>query len=220
LLKSHFSDRGPFFAMAVYTELSVDEVAAFFRVLGLGWPRSVRGITTGIENTNYFVDTEAGEYVLTLFERLTFEELPFYLHLMKHLAARRLPVPDPVANGSSAILHALKGRPAVVVNRLPGESVTAPTESHCRSVGEILARMHVAGSDYPRHQVNPRGLEWWNEVVPVVGRCVSCGQRSLLSSELAFQKKIAASFTYEQLPKGSRCTLMSSATTSCLTVST
>ena len=74
--------------MAVYTELSVDEVAAFFRVLGLGLPRSVRGITTGIENTNYFVDTEAGEYVLTLFERLTFEELPFYLHLMKHLAAR------------------------------------------------------------------------------------------------------------------------------------
>ena len=125
MLKSHFSDRGPFFAMAVYTELSVDEVAAFFRVLGLGLPRSVRGITTGIENTNYFVNTEAGEYVLTLFERLTFEELPFYLHLMKHLAARRMPVPDPVANVRGEILHTLKGRPAVIVNRLPGESVTA-----------------------------------------------------------------------------------------------
>ena len=166
--------------MAVYTELSVDEVAAFFRVLGLGLPRSVRGITTGIENTNYFVNTEAGEYVLTLFERLTFEELPFYLHLMKHLAARRLPVPDPVANVRGEILHSLKGRPAVVVNRLPGESVTAPTVSQCRTVGEILARMHVAGSDYPRHQVNPRGLEWWDEVAPVVSRCVSEGQRSLL----------------------------------------
>ena len=113
-----------------------------------------------------------------------------------------MPVPDPVANVRGEILHTLKGRPAVVVNRLPGESVTAPTVSHCRAVGEILARMHVAGSDYPRHQANPRGLEWWNEVVPVVGRCVSEGQRSLLTSELAFQKQIAVSSTYEQLPKG------------------
>ncbi len=188
--------------MAVFTELSFDDIAAFFRALGLDGPRSVRGITTGIENTNYFVDTDRGKYVLTLFERLTFEQLPFYLHFMKHLAARGMPVPDPVANVSGEILHSMKGRPAVVVNRLPGESETAPTESHCRSVGEILARMHVAGSDYPRHQVNPRGLEWWNEVVPVVGRCVSGGQRSLLSSELAFQKQIAVFFTYEQLPKG------------------
>ncbi|TIQ23373.1 MAG: homoserine kinase [Mesorhizobium sp.] len=188
--------------MAVYTELSVDEVAAFFQALGLGQPNSVCGSTSGIENTNYFVGTEAGEYVLTLFERLTFEQLPFYLHLMKHLAARRMPVPDPVANVRGEILHSLKGRPAVVVNRLPGESVTAPTDSQCRAVGEMLAQMHVVGSDYPRHQVNPRGLEWWNEVVPVVGRRVSDGQWSLLTSELAFQNQIAVSSTYEQLPKG------------------
>lgn len=148
------------------------------------------------------MDTKAGEYVLTLFERLTFEQLPFYLHFMKHLAAREMPVPDPIANAGGEILHSLKGRPAAVVNRLPGESVIAPTESHCRSVGEILARMHLAGSDFPRHQVNPRGLEWWNEVAPVVGRSVSGGQRSLLSSELAFQEKFAASITYGQLPRG------------------
>ncbi|RWP26151.1 homoserine kinase [Mesorhizobium sp.] len=188
--------------MAVYTELSPNEVATFFQALGLGQPNSVRGSASGIENTNYFVDTEAGEYVLTLFERLTFEQLPFYLHLMKHLAARRMPVPDPVANVRGEILHTLKGRPAVIVNRLPGESVTASTESHCRAVGEILARMHVTGSDYPRRQANPRGLEWWNEVVPVVGRCVSEGQRSLLTSELAFQNQIAVSSTYEELPSG------------------
>lgn len=188
--------------MAVYTELSSDEVAALFQTLGLGSPHSVRGITSGIENTNYFVNTDTGEYVLTLFERLTFEQLPFYLRFMQHLAARGMPVPDPVSNVSGEILHILKGRPAVVVNRLPGESVTAPTVSHCRSVGETLARMHLAGSDYPRHQVNPRGLQWWIEVVPVLGGSVSGGQQSLLSSELAFQKQIAVSFTYEQLPKG------------------
>lgn len=188
--------------MAVYSELSVDEVAAFFRALGLDSPHSVRGITTGIENTNYFVNTDAEKYVLTLFERLTFEQLPFYLHFMRHLAARGMPVPDPVADAGGEILHALKGRPAVVVNRFSGKSVTAPTASHCRSVGEILARMHLAGADYPRRQANPRGLEWWDEVAPVVGRCVSDAQRSLLLSELAFQKQIAASFTYGQLPKG------------------
>lgn len=188
--------------MAVFTELSVDEVAAFFRALALGEPHSLRGSTTGIENTNYFVDTQAGGYVLTLFERLTFEQLPFYLHFIKHLAARRMPVPDPVANVKGEILHWLKDRPAVVVNRLPGESVTAPSAEHCRSVGAILARLHFAGSDYARRQANPRGLEWWNEVVPAVGRYVSDGQRSLLTSELAFQNQIAVSSTYEHLPKG------------------
>jgi homoserine kinase type II len=188
--------------MAVFTELSFDDVAAFFRALGLGRPGSVRGITTGIENTNYFVDTDTGKYVLTLFERLTFQQLPFYLHFMKHLAARGMPVPNPVANVDGEILHSLKNRPTAVVNRLPGASETAPAAAHCRSVGEVLARMHMAGSDYPRHQANPRGLSWWNEVAPVVGRCVSDGQWSLLASELAFQNQIAASSAYEHLPKG------------------
>ena len=188
--------------MAVFTELSFDQVAAFVQTLGLGAPRSVRGITSGIENTNYFVDTDREEYVLTIFERLTFEQLPFYLHFMKHLAARGMPVPDPVANPDGAILHSLKGRPAAVVNRLPGASETEPTVAHCSSVGEFLAQMHLAGADYRRQQINPRGLQWWNEVVPVVSRYVSGGRRSLLASELAFQNQMALSSTYRQLPKG------------------
>ncbi|BCH21663.1 homoserine kinase [Mesorhizobium sp. L-8-10] len=188
--------------MAVYTELSDDEVAAFFRALGLGRPRSVRGITSGIENTNYFVDTDTGAYVLTLFERLMSGQLPYYLHLMKHLAARGMPVPNPVANGGGEILHALKGRPAVVVDRLEGESVTAPGDAHCHAIGEFLAQMHVAGRDYPRHQDNPRGLSWWDEVAPVVCRFMSDAQRSLFASELAFQKELAASASYAYLPRG------------------
>jgi homoserine kinase type II len=113
-----------------------------------------------------------------------------------------MPVPNPVANVDGEILHWLKNRPTAVVNRLPGASETAPAAAHCRSVGEVLARMHLAGSDYPRHQANPRGLSWWNEVAPVVGRCVSDEQQSLLASELAFQNQIAASSAYEHLPKG------------------
>lgn len=140
--------------------------------------------------------------MLTLFERLTFEQLPFYLHLMKHLAARGMPVPDPVADAHGAILHALRERPAVVVNRLPGASVTEPTVAHCSVVGEFLARLHLAGSDYLRRQANPRGLQWWNEVAPVLGRHVSAGQRSLLASELDFQNQLALSLNCGQIPRG------------------
>lgn len=180
----------------------MNEVATFFRALGLGAPRSVRGITGGIENTNYFVDTDEQGYVLTLFEHLTSEELPFYLHFMKHLAAGGMPVPDPVANAHGAILHALRERPAVIVNRLPGASEAVPTAADCSSVGELLARLHLAGRDYPRQQANPRGLNWWNEVAPVLGRHASAGQRSLLVSELAFQNQVASSSSYRQLPRG------------------
>ena len=140
--------------------------------------------------------------MLTIFERLTFEQLPFYLHFMKHLAARGMPVPNPVANPDGEILHSLKGRPAAVVNRLPGASETEPTVAHCSSVGEFLAQMHLAGADYRRQQINPRGLQWWNEVVPVVSRYAIAGRRSLLASELAFQNQVALSSTYRQLPRG------------------
>jgi len=145
--------------MAVYTALSNVDVTAFIQPLDLGALCSVGGVASGIENTNYFVDTASGSYVLTLFERLTVDELPFYLHLMKHLAARGIPVPDPVANSAGDILHEVGGKPAVIVDRLPGRSVVARSPAQCRAVGEVLARMHVDGQDYSRHQPNPRGLD-------------------------------------------------------------
>lgn len=188
--------------MAVYTELSAEDVAALFQVLQLGEPRAVRGISSGIENTNYFVDTAHGQYVLTLFERLSLEELPFYIFLMKHLASRGLPVPDPVADSAETLLHTLKGRPAVVVNRLRGASVTASDEAHCCAVGEALARLHLAGHDYPRFQSNPRGLEWWQRAALAVDPFLSAEQRSLLTSELAFHEELALSPPYRQLPRG------------------
>lgn len=188
--------------MAVYTELSFDAVAALFQRLDLGPPQSVRGIASGIENTNYFVDTATGSYVLTLFERLTAGELPFYLHLMQHLAARLLPVPDPVANAQGEILHTLLNRPAAVVNRLAGASVVRPSEAQCWAVGAFLAGMHLAGSDYARHQANPRGLGWWHEMAPVVSPLITEEQRALLASELVFQQGLAGSDVYGQLPRG------------------
>ena len=188
--------------MAVFTEVSFDEAAALIDRLGIGRLTGLAGIASGIENTNYFADTEGGAYVLTLFERLSFEQLPFYLHLMKHLAQRGIAVPDPQADGTGEILHTLRGKPAAVVNRLRGRHHLAPDVAHCASVGDMLARMHLAGADYPRHQPNLRGLDWWCETVPVVAPYLGDSQRALIEQELAFAQRTAASPAVAALPQG------------------
>jgi homoserine kinase type II len=188
--------------MAVYTEVSFDEAAALVARLGIGDLTALRPIASGIENTNYFADTSAGRYVLTLFERLGFEQLPFYLELMRHLASRGIPVPGPKADASGSILHTLQGKPAAVVDRLRGGHRLAPDAPHCAAVGTMLARMHLAGADFALHQPNLRGLPWWNETVPVVLPFLDAGQRTLIESELAFQQQLAASPAFHTLPRG------------------
>lgn len=192
--------------MAVFTEVSDDEARALLRALKLGELRELRGIQSGIENTNYFVTAEdilgPREYVLTLFERLTFEQLPFYLHLMKHLAQHGIPVPDPAPDRSGDILLTVCGKPAALVNKLAGKHELAPGPSHCAEVGAMLARMHLAGRDYNRHQPNLRGLAWWNETVPVVLPFLEPAQAALLRGELAFQNHVAAGPAYAALPRG------------------
>jgi len=192
--------------MAVYTEVPFDEAAALLRTLNLGELTQLQGIKGGIENTNYFVTSERDgvvlEHVLTLFERLGFEQLPFYLHLMKHLAGKGIAVPDPAATTKGAILHSVQGKPAAVVNKLRGKSELQPTESHCQAVGDMLARMHLAGGDFAMSQPNLRGLPWWNETVPVVLPYLSAAQAELIRSELAFQNHTAAGPAYAALPRG------------------
>lgn len=188
--------------MAVYTEVSFDEAAQLFDELETGQLQSIQACAGGIENTNYFADTNSGQYVLTLFERLTFEQLPFYLHLMKHLAACGIPVPDPSLDKSGAILHKLKGKPAAVVNKLRGSSQLQPTPVHCAKVGNMLARMHVAGQNFDLQQPNLRGLAWWNDTLPVLLPHVTPVQRSLLLGELAYQNHVAESSSYKALPRG------------------
>ena len=188
--------------MAVFTPVSPPEASALLQQLGLGALQSLRGIEGGIENTNYFVSCEAGEYVLTLFERLTAEQLPFYLYLMKHLASAGIPVPDPQADAEGNILHSLCGKPAAVVNRLRGRSQLAPTAAHCAAVGAMLARMHLAGRSFEREQPNLRALPWWNSTAPVVLPHLSAAQAELLQSELAWQNQLALSAVYAALPRG------------------
>ncbi len=188
--------------MAVFTEVSPTEASDLLRRLQLGTLTDLRGIEGGIENTNYFATTDQGEYVLTLFERLSAAQLPFYLHLMKHLAHAGIPVPDPQADQDGDILHTVAGKPAAVVNKLRGKSQLAPQPVHCAALGTLLARMHLAGRDFDRRQPNLRGLAWWNETVPVVLPHLDAGQAALLQSELAYQNHVAASSAYAALPRG------------------
>lgn len=188
--------------MAVFTQVPLNDARTLMHRLQLGELQALRGIEGGIENTNYFVTTDQGEFVLTLFERLTAAQLPFYLYLMKHLAHAGIPVPDPRADAHGEILHKVCGKPAALVNRLQGKSQLAPQAVHCAAVGDMLAKMHLAGQNYERQQPNLRGLPWWNETVPVVLPYLMPEQADLLRSELAYQNHIAASSAYAALPAG------------------
>ena len=192
--------------MAVFTEVPFADAAALVQGLNLGELTELQGIEGCIENTNYFATTrQAGEtqqYVLTVFERLSHSQLPFYLQLMKHLASRGIPVPDPAANAQGDILHTLVGKPAAVVNRLAGRSDLAPGAVHCAAVGAMLARMHLAGRDFGLLQDNLRGLAWWNETVPVVLPFLTPAQSALIRSELAYQNHVASSSAYAALLRG------------------
>lgn len=188
--------------MAVYTEVGFDEADALCQRLGLGRLTALQGIHSGIENTNYYATTVRGQWVLTLFERLSAEQLPYYLRLMQHLAARGIPVPAPQAAADGGLVHVLAGKPASVVTRLPGSHRLRPDADHCAQVGGMLARMHLAGADFPLQQPHLRGLAWWAETVPVVLPHLAAEEAALLRDELAFQQHLAASPAGQALPRG------------------
>jgi homoserine kinase type II len=188
--------------MAVFTTVTLDDLTQWIRQFPLGQPLALQGIASGIENTNYFLTTERGEYVLTIFENLGFEQLPFYVQLMRHLAQRGIPVPDPVPNDRGELVVALQGKPAIIVSKLEGSSQMDPQPVHCAEAGAMLARMHLAGRDFPLQQPNLRGLQWWMEATPKVLPFLSPDNAQLLSSEVAYQQSFADSATYRELPRG------------------
>jgi homoserine kinase type II len=186
--------------MAVYTEVNFDDAAALVASVGLGELQRLSPCAGGIENTNYFVDAAAGRFVLTVFERLRADELPFYLQLMKHHADHALPVPRPHAAADGALVLSFAGKPAAIVDRLPGEHHLAPDGDDCASVGAVLARLHLSARDFAPAQPNLRGLAWWNETVPVVVPHLGAVQAELMNDELAYQRHLAASSAYATLP--------------------
>jgi homoserine kinase type II len=184
--------------LSVYTPVSQPELAAWLRNYSVGALEALEPIEAGIENTNYFVGTAQGRYVLTLFERLPAAELPFYLNLMAHLARHGIPCPAPVADLNDAYLGTLNGKPAALVTRLPGRSIEQPGAAECRELGMLLARLHLAARSYSAYLENPRGPRWWRLAARDLDPFIDDGERRLLASELAFQ----ARQRFPDLPRG------------------
>ncbi|MFO1220375.1 MAG: homoserine kinase [Burkholderiaceae bacterium] len=187
--------------MAVFTQLDAAEVRAWLQPLDAGELLALEPVSAGIENTNYFVDTTAGRWVLTLFERLAFGQLPFYLRLMQHLARHGLPVPEPRADAAGEIVHRLRGKPAALCTRLDGRHELHPTLAHAAQLGQVLAKMHGAAMDFPLQQPNLRGLAWWRDTAPRVRPFLNTESAALLDEELGFQEQLAGSAAYASLPR-------------------
>jgi homoserine kinase type II len=184
--------------MSVYTKVTPGQLADWLKPYPVGTLGELRGIAAGIENTNYFVTTSGGSFVLTLFERLPVQTLPFYLGLMAHLARHGIPCPAPIAGGAGALFATLNGKPAALFTRLPGQPVTSPSPGHCAQLGETLARMHLAGQSFAGTLENPRGPKWWRATAPLVVPFLDEAQARLLESELRFQSR----YRFQDLPRG------------------
>ena len=188
--------------MAVFTPVTLDDVGQWMSQFPLGKAVALKGIASGIENSNFFLTTERGEYVLTIFENLTFEQLPFYLQLMRHLAQHGVLVPAPVPNHQGELCVPLHGKPAAIVSKLEGKPQMAPQPVHCAAVGGMLARMHLAGQDFPLQQPNLRALPWWREATAAVLPHLALEQAHLLHDEMKFQEALHASDDYHALQRG------------------
>jgi homoserine kinase type II len=175
--------------MAVFTRVSEDDVTAWLANYSLGTLLELQGIPSGIDNTNYFVTTTNGRFVLTLFEKLTSDELPFFLNLMAHLARHGIPCPCPVADRQNRFLGRLNGKPACIVSRLSGKSVMQPTVENCAAVGAMLGQMHVAGQSFGDQMLNPRGAAWRFETSQQVKRFLPAQDAALLESEVELHAK-------------------------------
>jgi len=188
--------------MAVFTPVTPDDARALLTRYDLGDLVSLTGISAGIENSNFFLSTTRGDYVLTVFEVLTVGQLPFYIGLMHHLAQAGLPVPEPQMLHDGSRLTTLHGKPATIVTRLAGRAVTRPTVAHCTLAAAMLARIHLAGQDFAHAQPNLRGLAWWQQAAPRVAAHLDAGQRALLTGSLAEQVRLAATAGWQELPRG------------------
>ncbi len=175
--------------MAVYTEVGDDELEEFLGEYDIGRPVSCKGIAEGVENTNYLLRTDRGDYILTLYEkRVKAEELPFFLGLMDHLAARGIACPTPIHGRDGAALRRLAGRPAAIVSFLQGVWVRRPKPEHCAGVGAALAAMHVAGADFSLRRVNALSLAGWRALFDSCAEradAVRAGLAAELAEELA-----------------------------------
>ncbi|MCG8562095.1 MAG: homoserine kinase [Hyphomicrobiales bacterium] len=188
--------------MAVYTEVSDDELAAFVATYDLGALWSFKGIAEGVENTNYLVHTEKGPYILTLYEkRVEREDLPFFLGLMEYLAAQGLPCPTPVRDRRGEMLRELADRPAAVIEFLEGLWVRRPGVPHCAALGRSLAEMHLAGLGFDRSRANRLSVGSWRPLYESFG-CEADSIRDGLCDQIAEELAALEQAWPDTLPAG------------------
>ena len=192
--------------MAVFTPITHEQLEPWLAPLNLGSLVDYKGIASGIENSNFFVTLTHNEvqteYVLTIFEVLKAEQLPFYLELMQHLAQKGLPVPRPYGDANGALFRTLAGKPASLVSKLAGRDTNTPTPAHCASVGRTLAQMHLVVADFKGTQPNLRGLNWWLEMEAKVMAFLPAPIAALLHDEVQTQHDFAQTEQYRALPTG------------------
>lgn len=184
--------------MSVFTSVSEADASALLKRFSIGTLATLKGIASGVENTNYFLTTSQGNYVLTLFENLTSTELPYFLQLMDHLAVRGVPCPQPVANRQNSFLDEVNKRPASIVSRLSGTSLTQASMTQCAAVGVVLAKIHLAGQDFSAHRDNQRGANWWKTVSLELLPHLNAQSGILLQTEIKFQTL----YRWQDLPRG------------------
>ncbi len=172
--------------MSVYTSISDDEMRIFLADYDLGSFVSLTGIAQGVTNSNYFLDTTSGRYVLTLFEVLRQEELPFFLLLKQHLSSNGVACPAPVARRDGRFDSVLAGKPACLVTCLSGADTGCPTAEQCFNTGAMLAKMHLAGQSFPMHMENPRHTRWWHESAQKLFPVLDGDDAKLLADEIAY----------------------------------
>ena len=188
--------------MAVYTDVSADDLNEFLKSYDIGELRSYKGIAEGVENSNFLVHTGGGNFILTLYEkRVAAGDLPFFLALMEHLADRGITCPQPVKNKQGGMLGKIAGRPAAIVTFLDGLWIRRPNAGHCAAVGEALARLHLAGADFKMKRPNALSIESWR---PLYGQAKARGDsvRPGLCAEIAKELDALAKTWPRDLPAG------------------
>src|SRR3954454_17820629 len=151
--------------MAVYTDVAAEELASFLAGYDIGELLAYKGIAEGVENSNFLVHTSQGSFILTLYEkRVAAKDLPFFLGLMEHLASRGITCPQPVKNRQGDMLGMVAGRPAAVITFLEGLWIRRPSATHCAGLGTALARLHLAGLDFPLRRVNALSVAGWRQL--------------------------------------------------------
>lgn len=188
--------------MSVYTTIEKDELETFLLRYNVGELVSYQGISAGIENTNYFVTTQKDnseqQFVLTIFEAHDAEEMPYFLDLMAHLNEHKVPSAHPIKDNDGKMLQDFKNKPAALVQRLQGGSITETTTDHCRKLGAALGDLHTAGLSFDQHQDNTRGPHWWHDTTKLLEDKLSTNDLDVLHEEMKFQE----SQSHAEIPRG------------------